>query len=93
MDVQFLDGSITLGATTSFLAEVRMFDTNQQKHVLRTALRGIQVEYEGFLPKGSTVVAIIDVKVVNAGSTPQVKAEASSQVILGHICTDSNSCG
>ena len=73
--------SITLGATTSFLAEVRMFDTNQQKHVLRTALRGIQVEYEGFLPKGSTVVAIIDVKVVNAGSTPQVKAEASSQVI------------
>ena len=58
MDVHFLEPSLFHDALTTVLCEVIVYDMDQQKHVLKTALKGVFVRFEGYLPSGSTIVLL-----------------------------------
>lgn len=58
MDVHCLEPSLVHDALTTVLCEVIVYDMDQQKHVLKTALKGVFVRFEGYLPSGSTIVLL-----------------------------------
>ena len=74
LEQQFEDKSLI-----TVLAEVVGFDSNRHVHQMKTALYGHQFEFHGELPKDSTVVVLVDVRVYRSEAKFLVKSESASK--------------
>lgn len=64
----------------SCLVEVSIFDESQQNHVVRTALKGETISFQGKLPSQSTVVLIVKAQVVFKDDRFVMQATDETQV-------------
>ena len=63
MDISQLEPSLDPGHRATMLCEVILYDTDQRKHCLRTALRGTLVKFQGPIPHQATVLLLVNVLV------------------------------